>query len=124
VYRHAGHLYRELLGGRRGGSGKALGGDAVRTKHDSTGTVEEIPDIHADPEAQAALALAFTYDTNELRRPGVTVLGDLVKARACYIKARELMDAAGRRGDHHERIIANIPICRSSCSRERTARRL
>jgi hypothetical protein len=40
------------------------------------------------------------------------------------LNARELMDAAGRRGDHHERIIANIPICRSSCSRERTARRL
>jgi hypothetical protein len=32
--------------------------------------------------AQAALALAFTYDTNELQRRGVTVPGDLVKARA------------------------------------------
>jgi hypothetical protein len=44
--------------------------------------------------AQAALAWAFTYDTNELQRRGVTVPGDLIKARACYIKARELMDAA------------------------------
>ena len=44
--------------------------------------------------AQAALALALTYDPNELQRRGVTVPGDPIKARACYIKARELMDAA------------------------------
>ena len=31
---------------------------------------------------------------NELQRRGVTVAGDPLKARACYIKARELMDAA------------------------------
>jgi hypothetical protein len=43
--------------------------------------------------AQAALALAFTYDPSELQRRGGTVTGDPVKARACYIKARELMDA-------------------------------
>jgi hypothetical protein len=42
--------------------------------------------------AQAALALALTYDPNELQRRGVTVPGDPIKARACYIKARELMD--------------------------------
>jgi TPR repeat protein len=44
--------------------------------------------------AHAALALAFTYDPNELQRRGVTVPGDPIKARACYIKASELMDAA------------------------------
>ena len=44
--------------------------------------------------AQAALALAFTYDPNELQRRDVTVPGDPVKAFACYVKARELMDAA------------------------------
>ena len=43
--------------------------------------------------AQATLALAFTYDPNESQRRGDTVTGDPVKARACYIKARELMDA-------------------------------
>lgn len=40
--------------------------------------------------AEAALALAFTYDPHELKqRAGVTVAPDPVKARACYIKARE-----------------------------------
>jgi hypothetical protein len=44
--------------------------------------------------APAALALAFTYDPHELQRRGVTVAAAPAKARACYIKARELMDAA------------------------------
>jgi hypothetical protein len=43
--------------------------------------------------AQAALALAFTYDPHELQRRGVTVAADPAKARACYTKARELMEA-------------------------------
>ena len=44
--------------------------------------------------APAALALAFTYDPHELQRRGITVLPDAGKARACYLKARELMNAA------------------------------
>jgi hypothetical protein len=43
--------------------------------------------------APAALALAFTHDPHELQRRGVTVRADPGKARACYLKARELMDA-------------------------------
>jgi hypothetical protein len=43
--------------------------------------------------AQAALALAFTYDPHELQRRGVTIAADAAKARACYIKARDLMNA-------------------------------
>jgi TPR repeat protein len=43
--------------------------------------------------AQAALALAFTYDPHELQRRGVTIAADSAKARACYIQARELMNA-------------------------------
>jgi hypothetical protein len=43
--------------------------------------------------AQAALALAFTYDPHELQRRGVTIAADADKARACYAKARELMNA-------------------------------
>jgi hypothetical protein len=44
--------------------------------------------------APAALALAFTYDPHEMQRRGVTVAADTAKARACYLKARDLMDAA------------------------------
>jgi hypothetical protein len=44
--------------------------------------------------APAALALAFTYDPYELQRRGVAIAADPAKARACYIKARELMEAA------------------------------
>jgi hypothetical protein len=44
--------------------------------------------------APAALALAFTYDPFELQRRGVAIAPDAAKARACYIKARELMTAA------------------------------
>jgi len=44
--------------------------------------------------APAALALAFTYDPHELQRRGVTVAADTARARACYLKARDLMDAA------------------------------
>jgi hypothetical protein len=43
--------------------------------------------------APAALALAFAHDPHELQRRGVNILGDAAKARACYIKARELMNA-------------------------------
>jgi hypothetical protein len=43
--------------------------------------------------APAALALAFTHDPHELKRRGVNIIGDSAKARACYIKARELMNA-------------------------------
>ena len=43
--------------------------------------------------APAALALAFTHDPYELKRRGVNIIGDPGKARACYIKARELMNA-------------------------------
>jgi hypothetical protein len=43
--------------------------------------------------APAALALAFTYDPFELQRRGVAIAPDTAKARACYIKARELMNA-------------------------------
>lgn len=43
--------------------------------------------------APAALALALTYDPFELQRRGVAIAPDPSKARACYIKARELMNA-------------------------------
>jgi hypothetical protein len=43
--------------------------------------------------APAALALAFTHDPHELKRRGVNIIGDPGKARACYLKARELMNA-------------------------------
>ena len=41
--------------------------------------------------APAALALALTYDPFELKRRGVSIAADLGKARACYLRARELM---------------------------------
>jgi len=44
--------------------------------------------------APAALALAFTYDPHELQRRGVTIAADPAKAGACYVRARELMEAA------------------------------
>lgn len=43
--------------------------------------------------APAALVLAFTHDPHELKRRGVNIIGDPGKARACYLKARELMNA-------------------------------
>jgi hypothetical protein len=43
--------------------------------------------------APAALALALTFDPHELQRRGVTVVGDAATARACYIRASELMNA-------------------------------
>jgi hypothetical protein len=43
--------------------------------------------------APAALALALTYDPFELRRRGIQIPSDPGKARACYIRARELMIA-------------------------------
>jgi hypothetical protein len=43
--------------------------------------------------APAALALALTYDPFELKRRGVQIAADPVRARACYMKARELMNA-------------------------------
>jgi hypothetical protein len=62
------------------------------------GNVSAARSFYAYPAAKgwapAALALAFTYDPNELQRRGVTVLPDAGKARACYLRARELMNAA------------------------------
>lgn len=43
--------------------------------------------------APAALSLALTYDPHELQRRGVAIAANPGKARACYIKARELMNA-------------------------------
>ncbi|HWE17032.1 MAG TPA: hypothetical protein VG758_07605 [Hyphomicrobiaceae bacterium] len=43
--------------------------------------------------APAALALALAYDPHELTRRGVQIAADPAKARACYTKARELMNA-------------------------------
>jgi hypothetical protein len=43
--------------------------------------------------APAALALALTHDPHELKRRGVNIIGDAAKARACYLKAREPMNA-------------------------------
>jgi hypothetical protein len=43
--------------------------------------------------APAALALALTYDPFELKRRGVAIAPDPGKARACYLRARELMNA-------------------------------
>lgn len=43
--------------------------------------------------APAALALALTYDPHELQRRGVAIAADPAKARGCYLKARELMNA-------------------------------
>jgi hypothetical protein len=43
--------------------------------------------------APAALALALAYDPHELKRRGIQIAADPGKARACYLKARELMKA-------------------------------
>lgn len=70
--------------------------DAVEHEYGNVSAARSIYDHAADKGwAPAALALALSYDPQELQRRNVVMFAsDPAKARACYLKARDLMEAA------------------------------
>jgi hypothetical protein len=73
---------------------RVLQWDAADYQDGNVGAARQVYEYAATKGwAPAALALAFTYDPFELQRRGVAIAPDTAKARACYVKARELMNA-------------------------------
>jgi TPR repeat protein len=72
---------------------RVLQWDAADYQDGNVGAARQVYEYAANKGwAPAALALAFTYDPHELRRRGVAIAPNPAKARACYIKARDLMN--------------------------------
>lgn len=69
--------------------------DVSDHQHGNLGAARQVyAYVAAKGWASAALALAFTHDPHELLRRGMMIPPNADKARACYIKARKLMNAA------------------------------